>query len=261
MKGALIRLTMLDKNYFDNSATTRTRREVVNEMKKYFLYRYGNPSSTHKLGIIAKGSIEMAREEIASIFNTKSHEIIFTGSGSESNNTAIYSALKNNPSKKQIISSRIEHSSVFNTLEVLKRDGYEVIYIPVDHFGRYDLDFLENSISDSTALVTLAYANNEVGTIQDVNKIYNIVKKKGALLHLDAVQALPYEFINLEELGADFVTFSGHKLYAPKGIGILYVKESVEFVPLITGGGQEFNYRSGTENVPYILGLAKAIAP
>ncbi len=250
---------MFNNYYFDNSATTRTRREVQNVMKKYFNSRYGNPSSTHKMGMIAKGSIEMARESIATVLNSKSHELIFTGSGSEANNSAIYSALESKKEKKHIITSRIEHSSVYNTMLILEKKGYKISYLPVDSKGRYDLNTLEKLIDNSTVLISLGYANNEIGTIQDVNKIVEIATNNEVLIHFDAVQALPYEHIDLTKLNADFVTFSGHKLYAPKGIGLLYIKDFENFTPLITGGGQEFGLRSGTENVPYILGLSKAI--
>ncbi len=245
--------------YFDNSATTQTRKEVRKVMDKYFQRRYANPSSTHKMGMIAKGSIEMARETIASVLNSNANQLVFTGSGSESNNAAIHAAIESHPCKRHIISSRMEHSSVYNTMRHFEEKGYQITYLPVDSEGRYNLQALENAITDQTFLITLAYANNEVGTIQDVYKITAIAKKYGVLTHLDGVQALPYEVIDLTNLKADFVSFSGHKLYAPKGIGLLYIKNPENFSAFIKGGGQEYDLRSGTENVPYILGLSKAI--
>lgn len=245
--------------YFDNTATTKTRIEVRKVMKKYFSSRYGNPSSIHKKGVIARGSVEMAREEIASTLGSDSNQIVFTSSGSEANNSAIFAALKTQPQKKHIISSRIEHSSIFSTFEQLSKEGYEVSYIKVDQNGFYDIEELKATIKEDTALVALSYANNEVGTIQYVKNIVSCVKKTETLLLLDGVQALPYIKFDLKKLGADFVSFSGHKLYAPKGIGLLYIKDPEKFHPLILGGGQERSLRSGTENVAYIVGLATAI--
>jgi cysteine desulfurase len=248
------------KIYMDNSATTVTRKEVAKEINRYMSNRYGNPSSAHRSGVIARGSIELARESIAKILNCSSSEIIFTGSGSEGNNTSIKGATLAAGKKGHIITSGIEHNSILNTCKALEKEGFEVTYIDVDYKGRYDLDKLKNQIKDETILVSLSYVNNEIGTVQDVKEISKIVKGKGKLLHIDAVQALPYYEIDLKDLRADLVTFSGHKLYAPKGIGILYVKEGTPIEAIISGGEQEFGLRSGTENVPYIMGLSKAIS-
>jgi len=246
--------------YLDNTATTRTRREVVSEMAKYFKSIYANPSSIHKDGLIARGSIEMARERIAQTLNCLSDEIIFTGSGTESNNLAIRGTAMSQAGKgKHIITSQIEHSSILKTCQQLETQGYEVTYLDVDHCGRFDLDRLSRSIRTDTILVSLGYVNNEIGTVQDVNKIIGIVRKHNIILHFDAVQALPYIHLDLSLLGADLVSFSGHKLYAPKGIGLLYVRQGTNLIPAVTGGEQEFGIRSGTENVPYIVGLSKAI--
>jgi len=259
VKGSNLVKLLSNKIYLDNSATTKTRKEVAKVINKYLKYTYGNPSATHRQGIVARGSIELAREKIASILNSNSNEIIFTGSGSEGNNTAIKGVVSKAGKDKHFITSRIEHSSILNTFKVLEKEGLRVTYINVDKIGRYDLKQLKNEIKADTALVSLSYVNNEIGTIQDVQAIAKIVKDTNALLHLDAVQALPYINIDLKKLNADMVTFSGHKLYAPKGIGILHIKAGTPVSELVSGGEQEFGLRSGTENVPYIMGLSKAI--
>lgn len=246
--------------YLDNTATTRTRREVVSEMMKYFKTIYANPSSIHRSGLIARGSIEMARERIARVLGCASEEIVFTGSGSESNNLAIKGTARILSEKgKHIITSQIEHNSVLNTCQDLEKEGCRVTYLPVDREGRIDLEQLAGAISEDTILVSLGYVNNEVGTVQDIEKIISLVRGRGILFHTDAVQALPYFEINLSHLGADMVSFSGHKLYAPKGVGMLYIHRGISLHPLIFGGNQEFGLRSGTENVPYIVGLSKAV--
>jgi cysteine desulfurase len=246
--------------YLDNTATTRTRREVVSGMARYFGKTYANPSSIHESGLIARGSIEMARERIAGVMGCRSEEIIFTGSGSEANNAALCGVAEAMSGRgRHIITSPIEHSSVLNTCRSLEEKGFEVTYLRVDRSGRFDPDHLAGTIRNDTILVSLGYVNNEIGTIQDVGRIVEIVKSRGVLLHLDAVQALPYLHLNTKEIGADLMSFSGHKLYAPKGVGLLYVRTGTSLKPLIHGGMQEFGLRSGTENVPYALGLSRAI--
>lgn len=226
----------------------------------YLDEEYGNPSSIHRSGLVARGSIEMARERIANVLNCSSDELIFTGSGTEGNNTAIRGALKAKGDGTFVVSSPIEHSSIVNTCKALAEEGVDVRNIDVDETGLYDLEQLREVVKRKGAVVSLSYINNEIGTIQDMKTISGITKKAGALLHIDAVQALPYRDIDLEKLGADLVTFSGHKIYAPKGVGILYIKQGTPFSPMILGGEQEFGLRSGTENVAYIVGLSKAIA-
>lgn len=255
----LLKKMLFKKIYLDNTATTRTRKEVISVINRYFSGKYGNPSSTHRSGLIARGSIEMARERIAKVLNCSSNEIVFTGSGSEGNNMAIRGVLKAIVKGKHVISSQIEHSSITSTCKSLEREGIPVTYIGVDGQGRYDLNQLQNELSKNTALVSLSYVNNEIGTVQDINRICSLVKSKGVILHIDAVQALPYLDIDMTKLNADLVTFSGHKLYAPKGIGILYIREGTPLEAIISGGEQEFGLRSGTENVAYIMGLSKAI--
>lgn len=246
--------------YMDNTATTRTRREVVSAMSEYFGKTYANPSSIHESGLIARGSIEMARERIAGVLGCRSEEIIFTGSGSEANNTALCGVAEAKRGHgRHIITSPIEHSSVLNTCRALEEKGFEVTYLRVDHNGQFDLDDLVGAIRNDTILVSLGFINNEIGTIQDVGRIVEIVKPRGVLLHLDAVQALPYLDLNMKEIGADLMSFSGHKLYAPKGVGLLYVRTGTPLMPHIHGGMQEFGLRSGTENVPYAVGLSQAI--
>jgi len=244
--------------YLDNTATTKTRLHVAFVINNYFLREYANPSANHRSGLVARGSMEMARERIAAVLKCSSQELVFTGSGSESNNLAIRGAVAATGAR-HVITSQIEHSSVLKTCKALEADGVAVTYLAVDGQGRFDLAELERSLRPETALVSLMWVNNEIGTVEDVEAIVRIVKKHGALLHIDAVQALPYLRMNLGELGADLVSFSGHKLYAPKGVGLLYVRRGTPLTPIITGGGQEFDLRSGTENVPYIVGLARAI--
>lgn len=255
----LLKKTLRKKIYLDNTATTQTRKEVISVINGYFSGKYGNPSSAHRSGLIARGSIEMAREKIAKVLGCTSNEIVFTGSGSEGNNMAIRGVLKAGDKSKHIITSKIEHSSILNTCKLLEKEGGHVTYIDVDRQGRYNLDQLQSEIREDTGLVSLSYVNNEIGTVQDINKICSIVKSRGVILHIDAVQALPYYDIDMAKLNADLVTFSGHKLYAPKGVGLLFIREGTPIQPIISGGEQEFGLRSGTENVPYIIGLSKAI--
>ncbi len=236
--------------YMDNTATTRTRKEVIGEIKKYFDSEYANPSSIHESGLIARGSVEMARERIAGVLNCDSAEIVFTASGSESNNMAIIGAARANRERgRHVITSKIEHSSVIKAFDALEREGFEVTRVGVDACGRVDIKELESAIRPDTILVSIHYVNNEIGTVQDIEKIISLVKSKGALFHADAVQALPYFKIDLQALNADFMSFSGHKLYAPKGVGMLFIRNGSAIEPIIHGGGKEMGLRSGTENV------------
>lgn len=246
--------------YLDNAATTKTRLEVVREISKYFKKIYGNPSSIHKTGFIARGSIELARERVANILNCGSNEIIFTGSGTESNNLAIRGVAKALKNKgKHIITSKIEHDSVLKTCEELEKEGFKVTYLNVDKSGIIDLEQLKKTITSKTILVSIMYSNNEIGTIESIEDIIEIVKSKNVLLHVDAVQAMPYIKIDLKKLNIDLLSISGHKLYAPKGVGILFVRENTKIAPIITGGDQEFGLRCGTENIPFIMGLSRAL--
>ncbi|MCP4138253.1 MAG: aminotransferase class V-fold PLP-dependent enzyme [bacterium] len=247
--------------YFDNTATTRVRREVIREMRKYYHARYGNPSSIHKDGLVARGSIEMARERIAAVLGCHAEEIIFTGSGSESNNLAITgSALSNRSRGNHIITSPIEHKSALNTCRFLEEQGFEISYVPVTPDGKFLPEQLAPLMRDDTILVSLGFVNNEIGTVQNLESLIPVVRQfPNCLLHIDGVQALPYFAINLHALDVDLMSFSGHKLYAPKGVGILYKASRVNISPIIFGGEQEYGIRSGTENIPYIVGLSRAI--
>jgi cysteine desulfurase len=247
--------------YFDNSATTPIDPRVYEVMVPYFREKYANPSSIHKLGRMVKEDINNARERIALFINADKDEIIFTGSGSESDNLAIKGiAFARKHKGNHIITSSIEHKAVLQTCKWLENYGFEVTYLPVDKNGFVDLETLKSHIKNSTILISVMLANNEVGTLQPVNEIVNIAKNKNIIVHTDAVQATGKMKIDVAELGVDLLTFSRHKIYAPKGIGVLYIADFLkdEIIPLIHGGGHEFGLRAGTENVPYIMGLATA---
>ena len=202
----------------------------------------------------------MARERIARALGCASEELIFTGGGSESNNLAVRGALPpGGATICHVVTSQIEHSSVLKTCQVLEEEGHSVTYLGVDGHGRFDTEELEKILGPDTVLVSLGWVNNEIGTVQDIETIVRIVKGRGVTLHMDAVQALPYLPMNLAELGVDLMSFSGHKLYAPKGVGLLYVRRGTSLRPIVHGGGQEFGLRSGTENVPYAVGLSRAV--
>ena len=247
-------------NYFDNAATTRTDEAVIKEMLPYFCEEYGNPSSIYKIGRTARKAVEESREKIAKVINATSHEIYFTSGGSESDNTAIIGIAHANKSKgNHIITSKIEHHAVLETCKQLEEEGFEVSYIGVDENGIVDLNELKNSIKNTTILITIMFANNEVGTIQPIEEIGNIAKENGIIFHTDAVQAIGNINIDVRKLNIDSLSLSGHKFYGPKGIGVLYVKKGIQFKKLINGGHQERDKRAGTENVPGIVGIGKAI--
>lgn len=249
---------MNDKIYLDNNATTKCDEEVLKAMLPYLSNQYGNPSSTYAFGKEVKDEITKARKNVAKLLNASENEIIFTSCASESNVTAIMNAIRNNPDKKHIITTSVEHASIMETLEYLKNNGYEITYLSVDNYGRIDLDELEEAITDNTCLIAIMMANNEIGTIYPIKEIGEIAKKHNILFHCDAVQAISKINIDVKELNVDTLSFSGHKIHAPKGIGVLYVKTGVNFIPLIFGH-QEKNRRGGTENVAYIIGLGKAV--
>lgn len=247
--------------YADNAATTPVSREVVDAMAPCFLENWGNPSSLHAKGRDAKDVLDDARERIAKVFNCKADEIYFTSCGTESDNWAIKGAAKKMRAKGRthIVTSKIEHHAVLNTCEALEKEGFSVTYVGVDSDGIVDLDELRNAVTENTALVAVMYANNEVGTIQPIEEICEIAHSKGALMFTDAVQAVGNVEIDLSKLNVDMLALSGHKIHAPKGIGMLFVRKGVNIVNLIDGGGQERRKRGGTENLPYIVGLAKAL--
>lgn len=249
----------MDIKYFDNAATTSVKKEVLQEMLPYLKEKYGNPSSMYSVGREAKKAIEQARERVAGLIGCNPNEIYFTGCGSESDNTAIKGiAYANGHRKRHIITSKIEHPAVLHTCHFLERQGYLVTYLNVNHDGVVDLSELKNSIRNDTMLITIMFANNEIGTIQPITEISKIAKMHNIIFHTDAVQACGNVPINVRKMGIDMLSLSGHKIHAPKGIGALYVKSGVEFEKLIEGGHQERNKRSGTENVAGIVGLGKA---
>ena len=245
--------------YFDNSATTRVKEEVLQEMFPYFCEEYGNPSSMYSVGREAKRALEKARVRVAKLINCKPKEVYFTGCGSESDNTAIKGiAYRNRKKGNHIITSKIEHPAVLHTCQSLEKHGFEVTYLNVDKDGFINLSELENSIKPNTILISIMFANNEIGTIEPIREISKIAKKHNIIFHTDAVQACGNVDIDVRKLGIDMLSLSGHKLYAPKGVGALYVKEGIEFEKFMDGGHQEKDKRGGTENVAEIVGLGKA---
>ncbi len=244
--------------YMDNNATTMVADAVREIMEPYFSELYGNPSSMHTFGGQVHRKIESARAEVAALINAEPEEIIFTSCGTESDNTAIMSALNSNPGKKHIVTTRVEHPAVLNFSKAMARRGYRVTFLPVDKLGRLDLDELKESITDDTAIVSIMYANNESGVIFPINKIAEIVKSKGAIFHTDAVQAAAKLDLDVKKLPADMLSISGHKMHAPKGVAALYVKKGTRFSPYMIGGHQEKARRSGTENVASVIGFGKA---
>ena len=249
---------MNQKIYLDNNATTKCDEEVLNVMLPYLKEEYGNPSSTYSFGKTVKEQIKKARQNVAKLINAEENEIVFTSCASESNVTAIMNAIKNNPNKKHIITTMVEHASIMKTMKYLEGLGYEITYLSVDSFGRLNLDELKDSIKNDTCLIAVMMANNEIGNIYPIKEIGQIAKEHNILFHCDSVQAVGKVKIDVKEMNIDTLSISGHKINAPKGIGVLYVKNNIPFVPLIFGH-QERNYRGGTENVPYIIGLGKAV--
>ena len=244
--------------YFDNNATTAVAPEVLEAMLPAFGPLYGNPSSLYTKGQEAQTLLQGARESIAKSLNCKASEIFFTSCGSESDNSAWYSATVTQPEKRHVITTKVEHSAVLAYGHYLEDKGYDVTWLGVDDKGQIDLEELERSIRPDTALVSMMYANNETGTIFPIDKVAQIVKSHGVQLHVDAVQAVGKEVIDLKKLPIDYLAISGHKLNAPKGIGVLYVRRGTRFRPFLKGGHQERGRRAGTENVPYIIGMGKA---
>lgn len=246
--------------YLDHAATTATRPEVVEAMLPYFTEAYGNPSSVYKFSSLSKDAITEARKNIAASLNTDAANIYFTAGGSESDNWAIKETARVYAGKgKHIITTKIEHHAVLHTTEFLEKEGYEVTYINVDENGIIKLDELKAAIRPDTILISVMFANNEIGTIQPIKEIGQIAKEHGVLFHTDAVQAYGHLAIDVEDMNIDMLSASGHKLNGPKGIGFLYIRKGVKIRNLIHGGGQERARRAGTENVPGIVGLGKAV--
>ena len=244
--------------YVDNNATTKVAPEVFEAMLPYFKEDYGNPSSMHTFGGKVDRNIKEARTSVASLLGAAPEEIVFTSSGTESDNTAIWAAIQSNPDKKHIITSRVEHPAVKNLFEYLSKNGYRVTFIPVDSKGRLDMDYLYENLTDNTAIVTIMWANNESGVIFPIEKISQIVKERGAVFHTDAVQAVGKIQIDLNKIDVDMLSLSGHKLHGPKGVGALYIRKGTKFSPFLIGGHQESGRRGGTENVASVVGLGKA---
>ena len=249
----------MEVRYFDNSATTRIKEEVLTEMFPYLSREYGNPSSLYSIGRKSKRAIEEARKRVASLINCKPEEIYFTSCGSESDNTALKGIAYANQNKgKHIITSKIEHPAILHSCQNLENKGFEVTYLDVDKDGFVNLETLEHSIRTDTILISIMFANNEIGTIEPIEEIAKIAHKNGIIFHTDAVQACGNIPIDVQKLDIDMLSLSGHKIYAPKGIGALYVKKGIEFERFMDGGHQEKNKRSGTENVAEIVALGKA---
>ncbi len=244
--------------YVDNNATTKVAPEVVEAMLPYFSEYYGNPSSMHFFGGQVQKKVDEARAKVADFLGTDPSEVVFTSCGTESDNAAILGTLDSYPEKRHLITTRVEHPAVGNVSTYLGRKGYRVTELSVDREGRLDLDELRESITDETALVTVMYANNETGVIFPIEEIGEIVKARGISFHTDAVQAAGKIPLNLKKSKMDMLSISGHKLHAPKGIGVLYIRKGTKFSPFLIGGHQEKGRRGGTENVPYIIGLGKA---
>ena len=244
--------------YFDNNATTNIAPEVLDEMLPYLRELYGNPSSMHTFGGQLYRKIEQARSRVANLLGAEPEEIIFTSCGTESDNTALMSAVESVPHKKHIITSRVEHPAVLNFCKHLARKGYRVTYLPVSKQGQLNVDELVKALDEDTAVVSLMYANNESGVIFPVAELGEMLKERGILFHTDAVQAVGKIPIDLKKLPVDMLSLSGHKLHAPKGVGALYVRKGARFHPYIIGGHQEHGRRAGTENVASIIALGKA---
>ncbi len=246
--------------YFDHAATTAVKEEVLKEMIPYYCIEYGNASSLYSIGRKSRKILENSREKVARVLNCKPKEIYFTSCGSESDNLAIKGIARKHKNKgKHIITTKIEHPAVLNTCKSLEKDGFVVTYLGVDKDGFISLEELKNSIREDTILISIMFANNEIGTIEPIKEIGRIAKEKEIIFHTDCVQAVGNVKIDVKELGIDLLSLSSHKFYGPKGVGAIYINENVEFEKIQDGGHQEKNKRAGTENIAGIVGLAKAI--
>ena len=246
--------------YFDHAATTAVKEDVLKEMIPYYCIEYGNASSLYSIGRKSRKILENSREKVARVLNCKPKEIYFTSCGSESDNLAIKGIARKHKNKgKHIITTKIEHPAVLNTCKSLEKDGFIVTYLGVDKDGFISLEELRNSIREDTILISIMFANNEIGTIEPIKEVGRIAKEKGVIFHTDCVQAVGNVKIDVQELGIDLLSLSSHKFYGPKGVGAIYINENVEFEKIQDGGHQEKNKRAGTENIAGIVGLAKAI--
>jgi len=243
--------------YLDNAASTPVHEEVVKEMLPFFTEYYGNPSSIHRLGRNAHKAVEEARKNIAKLINADPEEVLITSGGTESNNMSLY-GIAHTSKKNHIITSSIEHDAILEPCKRLEKEGFSVTYLPVDHFGLVNPQDLEKEISNNTALVSIMFVNNEVGTIQPIREIADICQEKGVIFHTDAIQAVGKVPIDVKELKIDLLSIASHKIHGPKGVGALYIRKGVKIEPFVLGGGQEKGLRSGTENVASIVGFGKA---
>jgi cysteine desulfurase NifS len=245
--------------YLDYSATTPVKKEVLDEMLPYFSEKFGNPSSLYGIGLSAKSDLNEARSKVAKLIGADEREIYFTSCGTEADNWAVIGTARAKKAKgNHIITSRVEHHALLHTCEFLEKEGFEVTYLDIDSQGLISLDDLENAITDKTILISIMFANNEIGTVQPVKEISEIAKKHGIWFHTDAVQALGNIPINVKELGIDMMSMSAHKIYGPKGVGALYIRKGVVIPSYMNGGAQENKRRAGTENMAGIVGFGKA---
>lgn len=245
--------------YLDNNATTPVDPAVAEKMSDFIKENFGNPSSLYPIGRQVKEMVTEARETVAKALGAGRTEIVFTGSGTEADNFAIRGVLDALPEKNEFITSVIEHPAVIQTANYLEKKGIKVTYVPVDEYGTVDLQFLKDAITPQTALISIMHANNEIGTIQPIEEISRIAKEKGILIHTDAVQSFSKIDLNVDKLGVDLLSISGHKIYGPKGVGALYIRKGTHIMPLIYGGHQEREMRAGTENTAGIIGLGEAV--
>lgn len=246
--------------YFDNAATTKVDEKVVKEMIPYFAENYGNASSQHDVGTKAKEALERSRKIIAKSIKANIGEIIFTSGGTEANNLALKGLFFSNyPQKNHIITTKIEHDSILNVCKWLESQGAQITYLDVDKEGFVDVEDIRKAITDKTFLVSVIHGNNEIGTIQNIDEIGKLCKEKKVLFHTDACQSFTKVPINVEKQNLDLVTLNAHKIYGPKGVGALYVKDGIKITPIAHGGGHEKKLRSGTENIPGIVGFAKSV--
>ena len=246
--------------YMDYSATTFVKPEVLEEMLPYFTEKFGNPSSFYGISRETKKAIDKAREQVAKTLNCRPDEVYFTGGGSEADNWAIKGIASAHKNKgNHIITTKVEHHAVLHTCEYLEKNGFDVTYLDVNEEGFINLEDLKNAITDKTILVSIMFANNEIGTIQPIKEIGEICSEKKVFFHTDAVQAVGNVPVDVKEMNIDMLSLAGHKIYGPKGIGVLYIKKGIKIDNLIHGGGQEKNRRAGTENIASIVGLGKAL--